>query len=348
MSTSTSRRGTLAPGRAGTRRDGPLRLDLLGNPYGPSVHVFDELAACDRLHLPAEAAEERLRHRLAAMVGVPPAWLVLANGVDELLEMVLLWRRGAGPVVLFPPTDPVDAERCRRLGIAVVPFQRAPSFALGLDPEAAADLPAGATALVTSPNDPTGTPLAAQEAVRLSRACALVVVDERHGAYSGRTLVPLVREFENLLVLQTFETWAGLAGLPLAYAVAPPALAGELAAYRRPSGVAMGAVVAAGATLDDLARVRATVHWIRQERSRLYRTLRKLNLVRPLPSWANYLLVRVERGDPATVAGGLARRGIALYRPPQPELAPFLRVSAGRPEHTDALKQALIEIAAEL
>lgn len=329
------------------RRDGPLRLDLLGNPYGPSVHVFDALAACDGLHLPAEAAEDGLRCRLAELVGVPPEWLVLANGLDELLDALLLWRRGRGPVLLFPPSDPAEAERCRRHGAEAVPFQRAPSFALELDPAAASDLPPAATALIASPNDPTGTPLGAQEAVRLSRACDLLVVDERHGAYSGRTLVPLAREFENVVVLQTLETWAGLAGLPLAYAIAPPRLARELAACRRPSGVAMGAVVAAGATLDDLARVRASVQWVRQERSRLYRTLRKLNLVRPLPSWANFLLVRVERGDRDGVAAGLAHRGIVVHRPPQPELAPFLRVSAGRPEHTDALKRALIEIAAE-
>lgn len=330
------------------QREGPIRLDLLGNPYGPSVHVFDALAACDGLHLPADAAAERLRCRLAEFVGVPPQWLVLANGLDDLLDAILLWRRGRGPVVLFPPSDPAAADRCRRHGAEVAPFQRAPSFGLELDPAAAADLPPHATALIASPNDPTGTPLGTQEAVRLSRACDLLVVDERHGAYSGRTLVPLAREFENVVVLHTLETWAGLAGLPLAYAVAPPKLAGELAAYRRPSGVAMGAVVAAGATLDDLIRVRASVQWVRQERSRLYRGLRKLNLVRPLPSWANFLLVRVERGERDGVAAGLSRRGIVVHRPPQPELAPFLRISAGRPEHTDALKRALIEIAVEL
>lgn len=339
------------PGAAaltGVRRDGPIRLDLVGNPYGPSVHVFDALAACDGLHLPAEGAEERLRDRLAAMVGVPPAWLLLGNGIDELLDVLLLWRCDRDPVVLFPPHEPAFDALCRRHRAEAVPFQRAPSFALELDPMAAADLPPTALALIASPNDPTGTPLGAQEAVRLSRACDLLVVDERHGAYSGRTLVPLVREFENVVVLQTLETWAGLAGLPLAYAIAPPKLIAELAHLRPARGVAMGAVVAAGATLDDLRRVRTTVQWVRQDRSRLYRTLRKLNLVRPLPSWANFLLVRVERGERDGIIAALSRREIGVYRPPQPELAPFLRVSAGRPEQTDALKQALIEIAAEL
>lgn len=324
----------------------PIRLDLLGNPYGPSVHVFDALAGCDRFQYPAEEAERTLRQRIGGMVGVAADSIVLGNGIDELLDALLLWRRDHGPVILFPPTDPTESHRCRRLGLEAITLQRQASFAIALDPALAADLPRRATALVASPNDPTGTLLGPQEMVRLCRACDLVVVDERHGAYSGRSLIPLAREFDNVVVVNTFETWAGLAGLPLAYAVVPPKLAHELASYRRPSGIALGAIVAAEATLDDLPRVRATVHWVRQERSRLYRVLRKLNLVQPLPSWANFLLARVERGDRATIVAGLARRGIVVARPEQPELAPFLRISAGRPEQTDALKVALIEIAA--
>ena len=328
--------------------DGPLRLDLLVNPYGPSVQVQDALAGSDELHLPAGPRETRLQLRLAQVVGVPPEWLLLANGVDELLGMIFLWRRERAPLVLFPPSDPDDERRAARHGIEVVRLQRAATFALDLDLETLAELPSGATALVGSPNDPTGTLLGSQDAVRLTRACELVVVDERHVQYCGRTLVPLTREFDNLIVVRSFETWAGLAGFPFAYAVAPPRLVERLVPYRRPGGVATGAVLAAAATLDDLAYVRATVERVREERSRLYRTLRKLNIVRPFPSWANFLLARVERGDADESARELVHRGIQVHRPPQPELASFLRVSATRPDHTDALKRALIEIAASL
>lgn len=325
-----------------------MRLDLLANPYGPSLHVHDALAGSEELHLPAGSREPHLQLRLAQMVGVPPDWLLLANGIDELLGMVNLWRRDRGPLLLFPPSDPDDERRASLHGMEVVVHRRASSFALGLDAESAAALPRAATALVGSPNDPTGTLLGSQEAVRLLRSCDLVVVDERHVDYGGRSLVPLIREFDNLIVVQTFETWAGLAGLPFAFAVGPPRLLADLGRYRRPDGVAVAALLAAGATLDDLAYVRATVRRVREERSRLFRMLRKLNMVRPLPSWANFLLVRVERGDVNRFVPELARRGIQVYRPSQPELDGFARISATRPDQTDALKQALIEIAALL
>ena len=345
---SRHRPGLLSPSRRQSIVSAPIRLDLLGNPYGPSVHVHEALTSADELHLPAGARENELRLRLARMVGVPPDWLLLSNGLDELLGMMCLWRRTAGPLIVFPPSDPWEARRAALHGLELVSMQRLPSFALGLGTEAAADVPPDATALVGSPNDPTGTLVGSQEAVRLLRASQLVVIDERHGAYSGRTLVPLVREFDNLVVLQTFETWAGLAGLPMAYAVGPPGLLERLGEYRRSDGVAIGAVLAALATLDDLEYVRATVQRVREEKSRLYRMLRKLNMVRTYPSWANFLLASVERGTAGHFARELARRGIIVHRPPQPELGRFLRVSATRPEHTDALKRALIEIAADL
>ena len=203
-----------------------IRLDLLGNPYGPSLAVSESLAGTEELHLPADARVAELRRRLAEVVGVAPEWLLFANGIDELLSMICLWRRDGGPLLLFPPGDPADERRAARYRLDIVRAQRSPTFALELDVEAAAELDHRTTALVTSPNDPTGTVLATQEAVRLCRACDLLVVDERHGAYGSRSFVPLVREFDNLLVLQTFETWAGLAGLPLAVAIGPPGCCG--------------------------------------------------------------------------------------------------------------------------
>lgn len=324
---------------------GRLRLDLLVNPYGPSVHVLEALAGCDELHLPAGDRERRLHLRLAQHAGVPPDWLTLANGIDELLGMLLLWRRACGPVALFPPSDPADEGRAARHGVNIIPVPRGPKWEPLVEPTGPSLFPATTTAFVTSPNDPTGTILGVHELVRLTRRCALVVVDERHGRYSGRSVVPFVREFDNLIVLQTFETWAGLTGLPFAYAVAPPRLAADLAAFGRPTGVAMGAVLAATATLDDLAYVDATVRRVREEKSRLYRTLRKLNMISsPYPSWANFLLARVERGDAHHVAHELARRHIHVHLPPHPELANHLRISATTAEATQTLKQALIEI----
>jgi histidinol-phosphate aminotransferase len=340
------------PGATPSRRvpvaEWPLRLDLLVNPYGPSIRVQEAIAAATDLHLPTFARESALRRPLAETIGVPPEWLVLTCGIDEALWAILNLRRSRGPVVVFPPHDISQKHTTRALDIELREIPRSTRFSVDIDPNGNWDIPRGATALVTSPNDPTGTLLSAQDAVRLSRRCELVLIDERHGEYGGRTLVPLVREFDNIVVLQTFETWAGLVGFPFAYVIAPPTLAGQIARFRPRAELPAASLIAAEATLADLAYVRAAAHRVREEKSRLHRTLRKLNMVRPLPSWANFLLARVERGDAILFERDLADRGILVHRPPHPELTDYLRISAVSPESTLELKRALIEIAATL
>ena len=345
---SRSRPSTVVTTWSGPPDDAAIRLDLLGNPHGSSLHVLDALAGCNDFHVPAGVRTTRLRYRLAETLGVAPASILLGNGLEELLSTLLLWRRSKGQIVLFPPSDVSQARRAAQHGIDVVTVRRGPSFGLDLDPETAGDLPRDAMALVDSPSDPTGSLLGTQEAVRLSRACDLLVVDERHVDYGGRSLVPLVREFENIVVLRTFETWAGLGWLPLAYAIGPARLMAEAAVFAPPGGPALGAVIAAAATLDDWQYMQATLRAVRAERSRLFRMLRKLNMLRPFPSWANFLLARIERGETGAVVDELARRGIVVHRPPQPELRDFVRISATRSDQTDALRRALTDMAGSL
>jgi len=326
----------------------PHFMDRLPNPFGASLHVAEALAGRDDLHLPGGVEATRLQERLAAAAGVAPAWVYLANGIDELHGMVARWRRDSGPTVIFPPADPDLAGWVASHGVIIDRIARADDMTMPLQP-GVRTLPRGATALAMSPNDPTGTILTVQEAVRLTRESALVVVDERHAAYSGRSLVPLAREFDNLMVLQTMETWAGLAGMPLAWAIAPPRLIEPLSSFARPAGVARGPVIAALATLDDIAAVDASVRRVMSEKSRLFRTIRKLNMVSPAcPSWANFLLARAERGNAELLHRELAERGIHVHLVATPELPNHLRISAVSPDATNALKDALIEIALDL
>ncbi|HEV2106702.1 MAG TPA: aminotransferase class I/II-fold pyridoxal phosphate-dependent enzyme [Thermomicrobiales bacterium] len=345
----TRHRGIASSPRPALSTGRPRRLDQVANPFGPSAQVFEALTTADRLLHLNDNDVQRLGQRLASHAGIDADQLVLANGMDELLDMILLWRRHRGPVVLFPPTDPSHRAIVERHSEDILEYRRTSSFA-AFDPLASQvpDIPAGSTAIVQSPNDPSGTLLSTPDAVRLARVCELVVVDERHGEYAARSLLPVAQEFNNVIVARSFETWAGLSGLPFAYAVAPRRLAGELRGYLRPSGIAAAAAVAVAATLDDMAYMQATVRRVRQERTRLWRTLRKLNMVRvPYPTSSNFILTRIERGDAGFFARELERRGIMVHRPSDPQLTErHLRITATTPEQTEALKRALIEIAA--
>jgi histidinol-phosphate aminotransferase len=327
---------------------GPIRLDLLANPHGPSLYVQEALAAADGLHLQDLRSEQRLKERLGQMHGVPAEWLVLTNGADEAIMMAMLAQRSWGPVVLYTPSDPVQQRLARFAAVEVVEEARSARYAVEIDAHRPQVAPPAAMAIVQSPNDPTGTLLAAPDAVRLMRRHRVLIVDERHGEYAGRSLLPLVREFDNIAVIQSFEMWAGLAGLPFAYVIARPALGRQIEAFRPAARVSSAAIVAAHATLDDMTYVRATARRVRDEKSHLFRMLRKLNMLQPLPSWANFMLAQIERGTAEQIQQGLAARDIFVYRPLDPRLDRHLRIAAGTPETTRLLKEALIDISREL
>jgi len=327
-----------------------VRLDLIGNPYGPSFTVLEALAGAEDLHLPAGDRVNTLRRRLATQLGVPENALLLANGIDRLLLDLFVALRGRGPLVVFPPTDPLPARLASVAGLTTLELYRTPRFETGLDAETLAGLPLDWSAFIQSPNDPSGTVLSADEAVWLARSAGVVIVDERHGAYSPRSLLPLAQEFDNVIVVRTFETWAGLAGLPLAYAVIPTRLRTEFSEATLLTPPAMGAVIAALATLDDLPAVMASVRQVRSERARLYRMLRKLNMVSvPYPTWSNFLLVRAERTTAPSLTAAVARRGIRVAAVEDDALrGQTMRISAGLPCQTDLLRRALIEIGVTL
>ncbi|MBA3643968.1 MAG: aminotransferase class I/II-fold pyridoxal phosphate-dependent enzyme [Chloroflexia bacterium] len=329
-------------------RANPIRLDQLSNPFGPSPLVLDTLAADLAKPLDRATLFRTLLEQLTNVVGLPASSFFLANGAESILRSLYLTQRDVGPVILFPPSDPEDLRRADTLALETISISRGSTFRPTLDLELVAELPPTAMAVITTPNDPTGTVAGSQDVVRLARACRLVVIDERHGGYQAQSLLPLAREFDNVVVIQSFETWAGLAALPFAYAAGAPSIVRKLRDVSEPAEPSAAALIAARATLNDLIGVNSTVRRVRLERSRLYRMLRKLNVVTPYPSWCNFLLVRIERGTRSEIDRGLRDRGVSVHLPSHRELAGFIRVSATYPEETDALKSALIEISRDL
>jgi histidinol-phosphate aminotransferase len=319
------------------------RLDLLPNPLAPSLRVYEALSSESQLRRPPRLLEGSLVERLAAIESIKPDWIAVGAGIDDLLVTILHTFGNERNVVLFPPSDRSIGDHVARLGMEPVLVPRSIQFATDLDRPGLPAFPPNALTILQHPNDPTGTPTTVHDAVRLVRRSRLLVIDERHIGYGARSLLPIVREFDRVVVLRTFETWAGLSSLPVAYAIGPPEIIGQIRENRMVR-VATGPLAAAHASLDDLRGLQQSVIRIKDEKARLYRMLRKMNMVRPMPSWANFILVRVERGDSSLYPDQLLRREISVYVPDAPELAGYLRVSAVSHDATAALRTALIEI----
>jgi histidinol-phosphate aminotransferase len=326
-----------------------VKLDANENPYGCSMRVQEVLASFDRYHLYPDPNQSTLREALAHYTGAAPERILPGAGADELIDLLIAAFVDPGDeVIICPPTFGMYKIRTEIFGGRVVEVARRDGFAI--DPDAVIDAITPRTKLLflASPNNPTGNPVNHQHIVRFLRAGIIVVVDEAYYEFYGQTVVPLVSEFDNLVVLRTFSKWAGLAGLRLGYGICPAGIIKHLWKIKQPYNINIAAQVAALATLEDRDAVTTTIKRIRSERGRLYRQLRKLLLLQPFDSEANFLLCQVRLGDAARLKEALAAQGIFVRHYSSPDLRGYVRISVGRPEDTDTLMAALVTYTAQL
>jgi histidinol-phosphate aminotransferase len=331
--------------RLGVPAERIVKLDGNENLYGPSPRVREALAAHDGYHIYPDPDQRAVRAALAGYVGVSADHIVAGAGSDELIDLIARSVLSPGDGVIdLVPTFGMYSFTTSVCGGRYLPVARAEDFSVDLAAVRAAVDGSAKLLFAASPNNPTGNRLSPEELDALLELPLLVVVDEAYVEFSGGSYAALVAERPNLVVLRTFSKWAGLAGVRAGYGVMHPALAGTLMAIKPPYNVNVPAEVAMLASLADREALLANVAAIVAERGRLVRLLREVPYLKPWPSEANFLLCRVTRGSARLLRDRLRERGIFLRYFDRAGLRDCIRISVGRPEHTDALLAALREV----
>jgi histidinol-phosphate aminotransferase len=335
-----------AAARRGLPPERIVRLNANENPYGTPLRVQEALASFDRYHLYPDPESREIRSLLADYTGIDSGRILVGNGSDEIIDLLFWLFVAPGDAVMIPtPTFGMYQARAAVFGADVRSVPRRTDFSLDSDAIEAALTPDVKLVFLASPNNPSGNLCRERDIIRLLRHNVIVVVDEAYFEFSGRTVAPLIGEFDNLVVLRTFSKWAGLAGLRVGYGLMPRWIADEARRIKQPYNVNVAAQVAVRAVFDEMAYFRSTIRRIRLERLRMYRALRKLNFVKPLESKANYLLVHVVHGGSAALQEWLEEDGIFVRRYASPDLADCVRISVGRPEDTDRLMHRMTMLA---
>ena len=331
--------------RAGLKVEQLIRLDANENPFGPSPRVAQALA--DFAGYGFYPDYKPLWEAVARYAGVAPEQVVLGNGSDELIDLLMrLFLEPGQGLIICPPAFSMYQffADLGRHPVWAVP--RGDDFSVDVaaiealmhesDEEARPRL-----LFLTSPGNPDGQVIPLSVVRRLLQLPLAVVVDEAYIEFGGPSVLPLLAEHENLIIVRTFSKWAGLAGLRLGYALLTPELAGYLERIRAPYNVNAAALVAALATLDDLERVQANVTCLIAERERLQAALAAIPWLEPIPSQANFILCRVRGRTGREVSEALTMRGILVRSFSDPRLEGYVRISVGLPEQNQALIEAL-------
>ena len=308
----------------------------------PTVAVSDALV--HGVEGSEDLQETLLRQRLATHYRLAERNLVLVDNIDAALTGIAA--RNSGPLILFPPSTTVDFLASAPGKRDVVDVTRGLGRDGSISLETASDLPHEGMAIIASPGDPLGNVLTANDAVRLARSCAWLVIDERYADYAGQSLLSVASEFSNVIVLRSFQSRLGDAATNAGWAVGSPQARDFLAAVTSPlpQGVARAATIA----ISGKASNQMPLSLLREERSRLYRALRKLSFLQPLPSWGPFVAARVEVGERDTLLALLAAQRIQVHAPQERGLEQFVRFGIGTRSAMERLRAALLEIAPQV
>ena len=328
--------------RAGIPMSEVIKLDGNENPYGCSPRVGRALAKYPYFSIYPDPEQREVRAALSRYTGVDASCILAGAGSDELIDLILrLFLEPGDGVVNCPPTFGMYPFYTNVCGGSVISVPRDSDFNIDVSKVRKALQDKAKVIFIASPNNPTGNVTSEADIVALLKTGKITVVDEAYYEFSGVTVAPLVAKHDNLIVLRSLSKWAGLAGLRLGYGIFAPSIVDQLMKIKQPYNINAAAHVALLESMKDIDYLKGTVAKILDERERLYDRLSKLKFLRPHPTRSNFILCDVMEGSARDVHETLRMKGIFLRYFDTPLLKNCIRISVGKPEHTNAVIAAL-------
>lgn len=295
--------------RPGQLLDASASLVPFGPPWRLRAQLLAQLLQGSALRDYPDRSYGELRRALAAAHAVDPAAVLPGNGAAELFTWAARDAAACGPTLL---PSPGFADHQRALACWQAPLLSLP---LSLDWQEAGPVPwpaaAQAAALppvlwITNPHNPTGQLWSRASLEPLLARCALMVVDEAFLPLTPggerQSLIPLLADHPQLVVIRSLTKLLAVAGLRLGYALGDPRRLDRWARWRDPWPVNGLAARLAPALLHDPRWQERVLAWVEREGCWLRRQLRRLPGLEVRPSATSYLLLRgLQDGRPQSL-----------------------------------------------
>lgn len=324
-----------------------LRLDFNENPIGCSPAVRRALARLSSTSISAYPEQETVRRKAAKHFDVQPSELLLTNGTDEALSLVVsTFVEPRDRVLLVEPTYAMYRFYSELAGAQLIAARYDATMSFPWKGVLAALNKKPRVFFLPNPNSPTGSLLTPPELRRILNAASnqtAVVIDEAYFEFCGFTIIPRIRRHKNLIVTRTFSKTAGLAGLRLGCIFTNQELAATMRKAQSPYPVNAAALAAAEAAMRDRTFIARTVSEVRRSNKDLQQGLSALR-VRYFPSAGNFVLANF--GPRAKqIMAALNRKGI-LVRDRSSDFAGegYVRITLGTPAQIKRLLKELKEL----
>lgn len=327
---------------------GVITLRSNENPYGPSPQAIKaaEEAVIKGAYYPGGIRNDLLGV-IAERNNLSMEHMFLSSGSNEGLQAAMVAYGKKGKVVLPELTYSDHLGYSKRMGVELkrVPLNK--DMSIDLDGLAAAVDDSVSMVYVCNPNNPTGMTLDGDELRDFCRTVgrkAVVLVDEAYNELTDdpvyTSMVDLVHEGENVMVMRTFSKIFGMAGMRVGYGMARPDIAelvgGHVMAWA--NGVGMSAAYASylDGEFIDFSRAK-----IIEGRKMVNDTFRR-NGIEPLPSQTNFVYADIGR-DANAFQRMMENRNIQI-RGAYQTYANWTRVSMGKIEDLKTFDRVFTEV----
>lgn len=324
-----------------------IKLDANENPYILPENLQEEMLGYLKtvfLNRYPDPGSRELRRRFAVNLGVDEEMLLLGNGSDELIHLLLLAFRSnpGGGVVIPVPTFAMYRISGINAGHKIIEVPLNHEFDLDIDEMIDAmsrfdpDL-----VFLSYPNNPTGNLFSRDKVVEiLSRSRGLVVVDEAYYHFSNTSFLPDMDRWKNLVVLRTVSK-VGFAAIRLGILVAHPSIVRELNKVRLPYNMNTLTQAVGQFILDHESAFQDQILRIVKNRQMLFGALKGFDGINPYHSDANFILFSCA-SDKNRIYSGLLKKGIVIKNFSSPDaLGQCMRVTVGREEENQEFLRVL-------
>jgi histidinol-phosphate aminotransferase len=321
---------------------GMVKLDAMENPHCLNADLQkalgERLGALALNRYPGERVNE-LRHALAAYAGMPEGFdIMLGNGSDELISLLAMACDVPGASILSPlPGFVMYAMSAQLQGLAFHGVPLTADFEL----DEAAMLAAisehkPSIVYLAYPNNPTGNlwndDTIEKTVLAQGAQGGLVVMDEAYQPFASRSYIDRITRHSHVLLMRTLSKF-GLAGVRLGYMIGDK--------VRPPYNISVLNAECALFALEHAEVFAEQAKDLREQRARLLKELASMPGVKPFPSEANMILVRVP--DAAKTFDGLKAQGVLIKNVSKmhPLLANCLRLTVGTAQENTQLLAAM-------
>ena len=323
-----------------------IKLNTNENPFPPHPAVTEAVRKeAEKLQLYSDPECLDMRRTLAAQLGLEPEELIMTNGSDEVLNFAFMAFCDDHMPAVFPDITygfyRVFAQ------VNCVPWRDVP-----LQEDLTIDVRdfyhSAGTVFIANPNAPTGIALTRDEIRKIieQNPYSVVVVDEAYVDFGAESCLPLIREYDNLLVTQTFSKSRSLAGGRLGFGAGNEELIQDLNTVRysvNPYNVNRMTLAAGIACMENDGYNRENCRVIKENREWAAKELKKLGFDMT-ESMTNFLFVRHPKADGEKLYRELKERGILIRHFSTERIRDYNRITVGTREQMETLVRTIAQI----